>query len=246
MQPGRGLVTIEKIAINAVMAGAKPVYLPVIITAVELVCDPGFLSWHALAAINSDHLLISVGGPIAKEIGMSGRGAFFGPGNPVNNTIGRAVSLCALNLGWIEYETHGGMYGQPSRFCNLVFCENEELSPWESYPVSRGFSPEDSTVVVEEVFYIDGVFQLGSMAMPSGLWTKGLKGDLETMAEKARGESPALEGLAKGSEGTHGAMGFAGGRDLLPVLNGRAYAFIIYPGQAQQLADAGFTRESLV
>jgi hypothetical protein len=113
MQPGRGLVTIEKIAINAVMAGAKPEYLPVIITAVELLCDPGFLSWHALAAINSNHLLISVGGPIAKEIGMSGRGAFFGPGNPVNNTIGRAVSLCALNLGWIEYETHGGCTASP-------------------------------------------------------------------------------------------------------------------------------------
>lgn len=245
MQPGRGIVTIEKIAINAVMAGAKPEYLPVIITAVDLVCDPGFLSWHALAAINSNQLLISVGGPIAKEIGMSGRGAFFGPGNPVNNTIGRAVSLCALNLGWIEYETHGGMYGQPSRFCNLVFCENEELSPWETYPVSRGFSPEDSTVMVEEVFYIDGVFQLGNLAMPSGLWTKGLKGDLETLGEKAVGERPSLETAIKGHASIHAVSNFAGGRDLLPMLNGRTYALILYPGQAQQLADAGFTRESL-
>ena len=245
MQPGNGIVTIEKIAINAVMAGAKPEYLPVIITAVDLLTDPGFLSWHALAAINSDQLLINISGPIAKELGVSGRGAFFGPGNPVNNTIGRAVSLCALNLGWIEYETHGGMYGQASRFCNLVFTENEELSPWETYSVSRGFSPEDSTVMVEEVFYLDGVFQLGNMAMPSGLWTKGLQGDLEVLVKNAVGERPVLETAIKGHASIHAVTNFVGGSDIIPMLNGRTYALILYPGQAQQLADAGFTRESL-
>jgi len=245
MQPGRGIVTIEKIAINAVMAGAKPEYLPVIITAVELLCDPGFLSWHALAAINGDHLLIYVGGPIAKELGMTGRGAFFGPGNHANNTIGRAVSLCALNLGWIEYETHGGMFGQPSRFCNLVFCENEDLSPWETYSVSRGFSPEDSTVMVEEVFYIDGVFQMGPMAMPSGLWTRGFEGDLKNLAEKAVGERPSIMAAAKGPENIHTTANFVGGQDVLALLNNRTYAIILYPGQAHLLNEAGFTRESL-
>lgn len=245
MQPGRGIVTIEKVAVNAVMAGARPEYLPVIITAVELLCDPGFLSWHALAAINSDHLLIYVGGPIAKEIGMSGRGAFFAPGNHANNTIGRAVSLCALNLGWIEYETHGGMYGQFSRFCNLVFCENEDLSPWETYSVSRGFSPEDSTVMVEEVFYIDGVFQMGAMAMPSGLWTRGFEGDLRNLAEKAVGDRPSIMAAVKGPEDIHGTPNFVGGQDTLALLNNRTYAIILYPGQAQQLSERSFTRESL-
>ncbi len=245
MQPGNGIVTIEKIAINAAMAGAKPEYMPVIITAIELLIDPDFLSWHALAAINSDSLVIYVGGPIAKEIGMSGRGAFFGPGNPANNIIGHAISLCALNLGWIEFEYHGGMYGQPSRFCNLVFTENEELSPWETYSVSRGFSPEDSTVMVEEVFYMDGVFQLGNLAMPSGLWTRGLYGDIDNIAAKAVGEHPQLEMYKKGNEKMRAAVSFFGSTDILPAMMGQAYGVILYPGEAQQLADAGFTRESL-
>lgn len=246
MQPGNGIVTIEKIAINAVMAGAKPEQLPVIITAVDLLCDPGLLSWHALAAINSDQIMIYVGGPIAKELGISGRGAFFGPGNPANNLIGRAVSLAAINLGYIEFEIHGGMYGQPSRFCNLVFAENEELSPWETYSVTRGYSPEDSTVMVEEVFYIDGVFQLGDLAMPSGLWTTGLKGDLDNMQLKAVGKRPSLMTAIKGSENIHAVSNFFGDPDdIIPLLNGATYALILYPGQAQQLADAGYTRESL-
>lgn len=246
MQPGNGIVTIEKIAINSVMAGAKPEMLPVIITAVDLLTDPGFLSWHALAAINSDQIMIYIGGPIAKELGISGRGAFFGPGNPANNLIGRAVSMCAINLGYIEFETHGGMYGQPGRFCNLVFTENEELSPWETYSVSRGFSPEDSTVMVEEVFYMDGVFQLGEMQMPSGLWTRGLQGDLDNMREKAIGKRPSLMTAIKGAENIHAVSNFFGDPDdVIPLLNGATYALILYPGQAKQLADAGYTRESL-
>jgi len=243
MQPGRGRLTIRNIATNAVMAGAKPEYLPVIITAVEMVCDPEFYSWHALAAINSDQLVICVGGPIAKEIGMRGGGAFFAPGSRANNTIGRAVSLCALNGGWIEYELHGGMYGQATRITNLVFCENEELSPWESYPVSRGFSPEDSTVFVEEIFYMDGVFQLGNMAMPSGPWTRGVEKDLERISEKAQGDFPYLKVAAEGTADIH--MLFARGNDPQKMLQGRTYALIIYPGQARQLAAAGYTRESL-
>ncbi len=245
MQPGNGIVTVEKVAIAAVMAGAKPEYLPVIITAVELLIDPGLLSWHALAAINSDNIAIYVGGPIAKELGMSGRGACFGPGTPANNIIGHAVSLCALNCGWIEFETHGGMYGQPSRFCNLVFTDNEELSPWETYSESRGFGPEDSTVMVEEVFYLDGTFQLGAMAMPSGLWTRGLMGDLENIANKCVGDRPALETMRKGNRTIHGATAFKGGDEIGAVMNGSPYILVLYPGEAQQLAEAGFTREKL-
>jgi hypothetical protein len=245
MQPGHGVVTIEKIAINAVMAGARPEHLPVIITTVELLCDPGFMAWHVLAAINSSQLLIYVGGPIAKELGMNGHSAFFGPGNPANNAIGRAVGLCALNLGWIEYKTHGGMVGQPSRFCNLIFCENEDLSPWETYSVSRGFSPEDSTVMIEEVFHVDGTWQLGNVAMPSGLWTRGFDNDLKTITERAVGERPSIMTAIKGPESIHATANFVGGNDLLALLNGRTYVLILHPGQAHQLRDAGYTRESL-
>jgi hypothetical protein len=243
MQPGRGIVTIEKIAVNAVMAGAKPEYLPVIITAVEMLCDPDFYSYHLLAAINGDSLLVNVGGPVAKELGISGQMGCFGPGNRANNSIGRAISLCALNCGWINYKFDGGMYGEASRFCNLVFAENSELSPWEPYAVSQGFSPQDSTVMIEEIFYIDGVFQLGDQAMPSGIWTYGFDADLEKITQRARGDAPTLEQVAKGV--VNPFLHALQATDPAQLMR-RNYILILYPGQARQLAAAGFTREKLL
>ena len=122
MTPTRGIVTIEKIAINAVMAGAKPEYLPVIIAVVESLCDPKFDAFHPLCTVTSSQLMIAVNGPIAKEIGMNCEQGYLGPGTQANSAIGRAVSLCVINLGWLEFDIDGGMTGQPSRYCNLTFC----------------------------------------------------------------------------------------------------------------------------
>jgi hypothetical protein len=118
------------------------------------------------------------------------------------------------------------MYGQPSKFCNLVFCENEELSPWESYSVSQGFSPEDSTVLIEEIFYLDGVFQLGHMRMPSGIWTHGFQADLDRIAQKARGNTSALEFAAKNMTKSFAHATFS--RDPLQLMR-RNYMLILYP-----------------
>jgi len=244
MQPGRGIVTIEKIAVNAVMAGAKPEYLPVIITVMEMLCDSRFYTWHHFASMNSTSLLISVGGPIAKELNLNGGVGYFGPGSRPNAAIGRAVSLCGLNLGWVEYrKMDGGMYGQPSQFCNMVFCENEELSPWESYPVSRGFSPEDSTVMIEEVFHCDGLFWGAIDNLPSGVWTYGLQEDLDRVALLAQGNKPMLKLVSQGKSEVHLFATLE--RDPLPMINAQDYILILYPGQARQLAKAGYTRKSL-
>jgi hypothetical protein len=244
MPPGRGIVTVEKIAVNAVMAGAKPEYLPVIITAVEMLCDARFYAWHHFTSMNSTNLLVAVGGPIAKELGMNSGVGYLGPGNRANSSIGRAISLCGLNLGWIEYtKMDGGMFGQPSQFCNLVFCENDELSPWEPYQVSQGFSAGDSTVMIEEVFHIDGCFWNAIDYMPSGVWTYGLKADLDRIARMAAGHKPNLELASKGLSEIHLFPTLQ--KDPLPMINGQTYMLILYPGQARQLANAGFTRESL-
>lgn len=245
MPPSNGIVTIEKIAVNAVMAGAKPEYLPVIITAVEMLCDPRIYAWHHFSSMNSTNLLVVVGGPIAKELGMNSGVGYLGPGNRANNTIGRAISLCALNLGWMEYTKYdGGMYGQPSQFCNLVFCENEELSPWEPYQVSQGFSPKDSTVMVEEVFKIDGTFWKAIDNLPSGIWTYGMQADLDRLAEMTAGHKPALLLASQGKSEIH--LWSTLQKDPLPMIDGSTYMLVLYPGQARQLAAAGFTRESLV
>ncbi len=65
---GRGIVTVEKIAVNAVMAGAKPEYMPVLITVLEMLCDPDFYTYHLFASINGTSLLVAVGGPSQKNL----------------------------------------------------------------------------------------------------------------------------------------------------------------------------------
>jgi hypothetical protein len=81
--------------------------------------------------------------------------------------------------------------------------------------------------------------------MPSGLWTKGFDADLRTITERAVGERPSIMTAIKGPESIHATANFVGGADLLALLNGRTYVLILHPGQAHQLKERGFTRESL-
>ncbi len=145
-----GAATIEKIAINAVMAGAKPEYLPVIIAAMEAFCAGEF--WHMMGSSGSFTLIIMVNGPIAKEIDMNAGIGFLGDCWRANNTIGRSVRLATRNIGhtW-PAENDMALVGRPSPHTFFTFAENEEMSPWEPYHVSAGFKREDSTVTVTKV-----------------------------------------------------------------------------------------------
>jgi hypothetical protein len=153
LNPKQGVVTIEKIAINAVMAGAKPEYLPVIIAAIEAMADDKFDDLHILASAGSFNLLIIVTGPIAKEIGMEGGIGFLGHGWRANNTIGRAVRLSTINIGrtWPALNDMS-LTGRLSAHTFFTFCENTELSPWQPYHNNRGFNATDSCVTVASVF----------------------------------------------------------------------------------------------
>ncbi len=244
MTPGYGIVTIEKIAANAVMAGAKPEYLPVIITAVEMLCDEHFGGFHVIATVCATNLLIQVNGPIAKEIGMNSGFGYLGPGNRANSTIGRAVSLCAINLGWMDFSIDGGMKGNPSRYCNLTFTESDEYTPWEPFHVTLGFDKEDSTVMIDEILHIDGNWPFEITRLPSCTWTYGWKADLDRLAERAIGALPS--GLESANKQTHDIhkLGF-GGTNAFPLISHRNYILVVYPGQARELAEKGFTREAL-
>ncbi|MBR3397454.1 MAG: hypothetical protein IKG70_06375 [Lachnospiraceae bacterium] len=245
--PTHGIVTIEKIAINAVMAGAKPEYLPVIITAYEMLCDTDFDAFHPLATVTSSQLMIAVDGPIAKEIGMNCKTGYLGPGTQANSAIGRAVSLCAINLGWLDFDIDGGMTGQPSRYCNLIFCENEEESPWEPFRVTMGYDEKDSIVTIEEVMHVDGYWWADITNMPSGsVWTYGLKNDLDRVAERAQGTledklHPDLENINKIN--FYDKWGKIAAKDWI---GGKTYVILMYPGQARQLAAAGYTKEDVL
>ena len=152
INPKQGTATIEKIAINAVMAGAKPEYLPVIISIIEILTDDRFDDLHVLASAGSFGLLIVVSGPIAKELNMNSGIGFLGHGNRANNTIGRAVRLATLNIGrtW-PAKNDMALIGRLSAHTFFTFGENIDMSPWQPYHVNRGFPAEQSCVTVANI-----------------------------------------------------------------------------------------------
>lgn len=155
--------TVEKVAVNAVMAGARPEYFPVILA----LAASGFTA--KLSSTSSMAAMVVVNGPIRHEIGMnSGLGAL-GPYNHANATIGRAYGLLSQNLqgGSIPGLTYMGCQGNNHGYNSLTFAENEEASPWDPYHVQHGFDREDSTVTI---FYTWG-----------NNWTEGLR---DTWQEK--------------------------------------------------------------
>ena len=146
--PSWGDATTEKLAINAVMAGCLPEYLPVIVAALEAMADPSFNLYAIQATTHSCAPLIVVNGPIRAKLGLNSTAGAFGPGWRANATIGRAMRLVLFNVGG-GYPGIGDMstQGAPSKYSYCI-AENEEDNPWEPLHVEKGFSPEQSTVTV--------------------------------------------------------------------------------------------------
>lgn len=146
--PNMGLATVEKIAINAVMAGCKPEYLPVVIAAVEAVCTDEFNIHGVTATTMGAAPVMVINGPIRAQIGMNMKLGALGAGNRANATIGRALRLVVRNVGGA---TTGGVerstLGNPMKF-TMCFAEWEERSPWPALHVERGFEAGDSVVTV--------------------------------------------------------------------------------------------------
>ena len=141
-------VTAEKVAINSVMAGCKPEYMPAIVAAIEGIGDPRWGYHGPATSTGGAAVLILVNGPIARELGINYGNNLFSPGWRANATIGRAVRLVMRNVigtlpGRLDQSTlgHGGKYS----FC---IAENEEDSPWPPYHVEVGFKPDRSAVTV--------------------------------------------------------------------------------------------------
>ena len=136
--------TVEQVAVNAVMAGARPAYFPVILALASSQVTALHSSTSSFAA------MVVVNGPIRHELRMnSGLGAL-GPFNHANATIGRAYGLLSRNLGGgaVPGITYLGSQGNPLNYSNVCFPENEERSPWEPFHVQKGFKPGDSVVSI--------------------------------------------------------------------------------------------------
>src|SRR3954453_23419658 len=144
---GRG-VTLEKAAINAVMAGCRPEYFPVVVAALEAMFDAAFNLHTVLTSTGGAALCVIVSGPLARELGMNARHNALGPGNRANLTIGRALRLVAMNvLGSRPGESDASSFGHPGKL-SLCFAEDAPPEPWAPLRVELGYDEADPTVTV--------------------------------------------------------------------------------------------------
>jgi hypothetical protein len=147
--PGRNtVVTADKVAINAVLAGCRPEYLPVVVAAIRGLCHPDFAYHGPASSTGGSAIVLVVNGPLAAALGINAGNNAFGQGHRANATIGRAVRLVMMNVmntrpGFLDRAT----LGTPGKY-TFCFAEHEADHPWTPFHLARGFGAEDSTVTV--------------------------------------------------------------------------------------------------
>lgn len=221
MYPKRGIATVEKIAACAVMAGARPEYLPVIITIIETITAKDFNQFHI---VNEILPVIFISGPIIKELGINNKVGYLAPGHRINSTIGRAILLCMISIGWRDmtiYASPGGP-GRPAAYANYFIPENQDENPWESWAAQNGFKPDESVITVCEA-------------------TSELRGPAEVMSN-----ADFEERLAQISKM------FSRRSDLFSTFGmpenaeNVRHMVVLHPTMARQLSNAGFTKQSFI
>ncbi len=151
IEPVRGrVITAEKVAINTVMAGCRPEYMPVVIAAVECMVQPEFCLHGSSGSTGGSAPLLVINGPVRHRLGFASGHNLFGPGpdRRANATVGRAIRLLLINV----LENHPGVLdrstlGHPGKYSYCI-AEDEENSPWEPLHVERGYRRDASTVTV--------------------------------------------------------------------------------------------------
>jgi hypothetical protein len=222
--PKNGTATIEKIAINSVMAGARPEYLPVIIAAMEGITDPDYDDLHVMTSTGSFNIAIMVTGPIAEEINVNSGMGFLGYGWQANSTIGRALRLCLINMGRVWPGVNDmALVGRPSQQF-YVFAENQKFNPWPPFHVTQGFKAEDSCVTISSVMGSPGDL-LGGGAVATWTSEQILDNAVSMMMGPRRGMATWKRGSANPGPMKH--------------------ILFFEPALAMELDKKGYTRESL-
>ena len=146
--PNMAEATVEKVAINAVMAGCQPGYLPVVLAALEGACSDEYNIHGVTATTMGASPVMVVNGPIRHQLGMNMKLGALGQGNRANATIGRALRLAIRNIGGAQPGgTERSTLGNPMKF-TMCFAEWEERNPWQPLHVERGFAAEESVVTL--------------------------------------------------------------------------------------------------
>ena len=150
LPPRRGVATIEKIAVNAAMAGVEPAAFGYVIAALEALTQPDHNLYGLVTTTSSATSALVVNGPRRRELGFDFEAGCLGGGAGRGSmSVGRAVQLCLRNIGGQRAGTTSKtVFGSPSRITGLCFAEWEERSPWPSLAQQRGFARDDEVVTV--------------------------------------------------------------------------------------------------
>ena len=215
MPPGDGLVTLEKVAANAVMAGATPRHMPVVLAAVRAALRPEYNVGGVAATTAGAAPLIIVNGPVADQLGVNGDTACFGSGYQGNAVIGRSLALVVRNLGNAQPgEMEKSTQAMPAKY---TFCtaENQAQSPWPPLHVDLGYSPQDSTVTLAAV---RSFHQITETTVESG--------------------EEVLQTVANGMKVLGVVSYYIQGRDCQALL-------ALCPEHAQEIAAAGYSKSDV-
>ena len=152
-------ITAEKAAINAVMAGCKPEYFPVVVAGLRAMLDPAFGAHTVVTSTGGAAICLVVSGPLTKELGFNSTRNALGPGHRANATVGRAMRLVAMNvLGARSDSLDGSSLGHPGKYTMLV-AEEPPPEGWDPLRVELGYGIEDTTVTV---FAAEGPHQIAN------------------------------------------------------------------------------------
>jgi hypothetical protein len=217
MGPGGGAATVEKLAINAVMAGCLPDQMAVVLAAVRAILQPAFDLGEMQSTTHSTAPLMIVNGPVVGHCGIAGGFGALGPGHRANASIGRAVRLCMMNIGGARPGVSDmALLGHPGKF-SFCLAEDEMSSPWEPLATAYGYSSDESVVTI-----------LGAEAPHSVVFTND--------ADDKDSPQRLLRALAVviANTGSNNAN-----------LSGGATAVALNPEHVKVLADAGMSRSDV-
>ena len=217
MGPGGGAATVEKLAINAVMAGCLPDQMAVVLAAVRAILQPAFDLGEMQSTTHSTAPLMIVNGPVVGHCDIAGSFGALGPGHRANASIGRAVRLCMMTIGGARPGVSDmALLGHPGKF-SFCLAEDEMSSPWEPLATAYGYSSDQSVVTI-----------LGAEAPHSVVFTND--------ADDKDSPQRLLRALAVviANTGSNNAN-----------LSGGATAIALNPEHAQVLADAGMSRSDV-
>ena len=217
MGPGGGAATVEKLAINAVMAGCLPDQMAVVLAAVRAILQPAFDLGEMQSTTHSTAPLMIDNGPVVGHCDIAGSFGALGPGHRANASIGRAVRLCMMTIGGARPGVSDmALLGHPGKF-SFCLAEDEMSSPWEPLATAYGYSSDQSVVTI-----------LGAEAPHSVVFTND--------ADDKDSPQRLLRALAVviANTGSNNAN-----------LSGGATAIALNPEHAQVLADAGMSRSDV-